>query len=360
MRALIKQKQAYEDQQKEIRRLEDMIRRFEHWAHIVDNPRHARQARNKQKFLDRMDKIDRPTLDGGKIDPRFTIDQRQGRIALEIRNCTVGYPGQAPLLDRVGLDLAYGDRVALIGANGTGKSTLFKRIVTEAAWENTTLRIGPRTRVGYYAQEHETLNFDRSVLEEIQLAGNFSRDSAFTVLSRFLFEWRDMDRKISELSGGEKSRVQLAKLSVMNVNLLLLDEPTNHLDVHARERVEEALEAFERTLFVISHDRYFLDRIVDRIVEIQPPHFVEFAGNFSAYWERHRTDRPGQDRQLPSDVDGRTDEVERQVDALEAERLILESQLVEAFRKANYRRGEQLSRKVRLIEERIDSLVAQI
>jgi ATP-binding cassette subfamily F protein 3 len=211
MRNLLKQ--AYEDQRKEIVRIEEMTKRFAHWANITSDKAHAVRARSRRKYLDRVDRIDRPVLDRQKIDPNFDIKTAQGRIALELNDYSRRI-GDRTLFEAVTLHLAYGDRVGFIGANGTGKSTLFRDIVDTASWDNRALRIGPRTKIGYYAQEHDTLDFDKTVLDEIRLAGNMSRDAAYSVLSRYLFGWTDIDKRIGDLSGGEKSRVQLARLAV--------------------------------------------------------------------------------------------------------------------------------------------------
>ena len=368
MRNLLKQKAAYMDQQKEIRRLEEMIKRFEHWASIVVNPRHARQARNKQKLLDRMDKIDRPDLDRRRIDPRFGFNSRSGKIALELNRYAKTF-GDRTLFRDVVLHLSFGDRVGLLGANGSGKTTLFKDILEHGAWENPVLRIGPRTKIGYYAQEHETLHLQHTILEEVCRSGGLTRDQGFSALSKFLFGWEDMDKKIRTLSGGEKSRVQLAKLMVSDANFLLLDEPTNHLDIQSREQVEEALEAFEGTILVISHDRYFLDRIVDRIVEVQNPNLAEYPGNFTAFWEKRRAERrdgpqerrkrvvtrKGKRAPAPS-VPTDPDRIEEQIDGLETQKLRVEQALAEAYRRADYKRGEKLTRDLRRLEDRIERL----
>ena len=372
MRNLLKQKAAYEDQQKEIRRLEEMIKRFELWASIVVNPRHAKQARSKQKMLDRMDKIDRPNLDRKRIDPRFDFNGRSGKIALQLNGYAKAF-GNRTLFDHTDLHLSFGDRVGLLGANGTGKTTLFKDILAHAAWENPVLRIGPQTRIGYYAQEHETLDPQRTILEEVCRTGGITKNQGFAVLSRFLFGWEDMDKRVGALSGGEKSRVQFARLMVSDVNFLLLDEPTNHLDIQSREQVEEALEEFEGTILVISHDRYFLDRIVDRIVEIQPPCLAEYPGNFTAFWEKTRTERrtvPAAQRKRPvarkkkdataSPIPPKPDRIETEIDKLEAEKLRIEQSLTDAYRRADYKRGERLSRDLRRIENRIERLYAAL
>ena len=314
-------------------------------------------------MLNRMEKIDRPDLDRRQIDPAFALEEGSGRIALELRGYSRTF-GERVLFQGVNLYLAFGDRVGLLGANGTGKTTLFKDILSEAAWDHPVMRIGPRVRVGYYAQEHETLDFDRTILEEMRWETGLSPEGAFSVLSRFLFGYEDMDKRIGSLSGGEKSRVQLAKLMVSDANLLLLDEPTNHLDIHSREQVEEALEAFEGTILVISHDRYFLDRIVDRIVEVRNPRLVEYPGNFSYFWEKRREARKDDHhirKRQPvtrkrSASSERPAQVEEKIEALETEKLRLEQALATAYRERDFKRGEKVSQRLRRVEGEIEKL----
>ncbi|MSS70255.1 MAG: ABC transporter ATP-binding protein [Candidatus Latescibacteria bacterium] len=360
LRNLIKQKAAYDDQQKEIRRMEEMIARWELWG----GEKNIKRARSREKMLDRMDKIDRPDLDRRGIDPAFGFEAQSGRIALELRGYSRAF-GDRVLFQGVDLRLSFGDRVGLLGGNGTGKTTLFKDIIEQAAWDHPVLRIGPRTRIGYYAQEHETLPFDRSILEALRWDTGLSEGAAFKVLSRFLFRWEDMGKRISSLSGGEKSRVQLARLMVSDANLLLLDEPTNHLDIHSREQVEEALEEFEGTLLVISHDRYFLDRIVDHIVEIRNPHLMEYPGNFSYFWEKRRAEQRSQAqtrkkqpvarRQERSPAE-KSEQVEKKIEELEAEKLKLEQALAAAYRDRDFKRGEKVSQGLRRLEDQIEQL----
>lgn len=362
LRNLIKQKAAYDDQQKEVRRMEEMIERWELWG----GEKNIRRARSREKMLNRMDKIERPDLDRRRIDPAFGFEARSGRIALELRGYSRAF-GDRVLFQDVDLHLSFGDRVGLLGANGTGKTTLFKDVVEQARWDNPVLRVGPRTKIGYYAQEHETLNFDRSTLDEVRWDKGLSKEEAFAVLSRFLFRWEDMDKKIGALSGGEKSRVQLAKLMVSDANFLLLDEPTNHLDVQSRERVEEALEEFEGTILVISHDRYFLDRIVDRIVEIRNPHLMEYPGNFSFFWEKKRAElktevqkrkkQTTSKRRAPGhSITSSPEQVEEKIEELEEEKLKLEQGLAAAYRDRDYKRGEKISQRLRRIEDQIERL----
>jgi len=349
MRELIKLKAAFDDQQKEVQRLQDMIKRYEFWG----GEKNAKRARNKTKYLDRMDRIDKPVMDRRKIDPTFGTAQSSGKIALELRQYTRCI-GDRTLFEKVDLLIQSGERVGLVGGNGTGKTTLFKDVVQEAVWEHPTMRIGPRIELGYYAQQHETLNGEKSIVEEICQAGNLNREQGFAVLSKFLFGWQDLDKKVGHLSGGEKSRIQLAKLMVSDANMLLLDEPTNHLDIMSRERVEDALEAFEGTLLVISHDRYFLDKLAERVIELRDQTMVSHVGNFSDFWEMKRAVK----REVMGD--GVNLEVETQIESLEGEKLKLEQGMKRAFEKRDFKQGENLSRQLRQVERQIEDLYERL
>ncbi|NKB68755.1 MAG: ATP-binding cassette domain-containing protein [Candidatus Latescibacteria bacterium] len=366
LKNLLLQKAAYDAQQKELRRMEAMVKRFEHWAHITDNERHARQARNKQKALDRIERIDRPDLDRKRIDPRFEAGDKGGHIALEVKGYNRSF-GETVLFQDARMLMTYGERVGLLGANGSGKSTLFKEIATQASWDHPVLRVGPKVRLGYYSQEHETLDLDQSIIEDVRRQQGLSKDQAFGILSRFLFSWQDMDRTIGTLSGGEKSRVQLAKLMLSDANFLLLDEPTNHLDIHSRERVEEALEEFDGTILVISHDRYFLDRIVERVVEVDGRGLQDYEGGFSYYWGRKKSaangsaGRPVKKQKAvrpasPQRSLGGADELEAKIEKLEGEKRGLEEDLAHAYRRRDFKQGDRLGRKLRLLEEEIGAL----
>ena len=358
MRQLIQQKAAFDDQQKEIRRMKEMIKRFELWAHITFNPRAATQARSKQKMLDRMDKIDKPVMDRRRIDPAFASGSKSGKIALQLRRYH-RQVGDRTLFEGVEFLLQSGDRAGFIGANGTGKSTLFKDVVAQAAWDHPVLRIGPRIKLGYYAQEHETLDENRTIIEEVCLAGNLTREQGFGVLARFLFGWNEIDKKVKSLSGGEKSRVQLAKLMISGANFLLLDEPTNHLDIPSREQVETALETFEGTLLIISHDRYFLDKISDRIVEVANLGLVDHPGNFSDFWTQKQMEKQN-NLQVREEVSDQMGEIESKIEELESEKLRLERAMETAFAKRDFKRGDQCSKQLRQLERQIVELYEEL
>src|SRR6185503_7384074 len=201
------------------------------------------------------------------------------RIALTVKDFTFAY-GDRVLFDHANIEIEYGERVCLVGPNGSGKTTLLRNVLEHASWEDPTLRLGASVKAGEYRQMHDILDHSQTLLR--WLAGVTSLDDRETakLLHRFLFTRDDLDRPIATLSGGEKSRLQLARLVHEKVNFLLLDEPTNHLDFESCEQLEEMLREFDGTLLVISHDRYFLDKLVTRVVEVEDRKLVSRVGTF--------------------------------------------------------------------------------
>jgi ATP-binding cassette subfamily F protein 3 len=288
---LLRQQQRFEAQQKEIARIEAAIARFEHWADIVVDERHARQARSRRKMLDRMDTIERPTLERARMGLELE-GWRGSQKVLEIEDLEMAFAparGQdCPHVVLTGLNLLlwHGDRVGLLGPNGAGKSVLFRCILGQADPTGGTIKIGPSVRIGYYSQEHETLAPDRTLLEEIRQVRPMYEQQAVRHLGQFLFPYDTVRNRVRDLSGGERSRLQLAKLMLSNANFLLLDEPTNNLDLPSCEVLERALDKFEGTVLVISHDRYLLDRTISRIVELEMGHLVEYPGDYTYFAEQ--------------------------------------------------------------------------
>ena len=287
---LLRQQQMYEAQQKEITRIEAAIARFEHWASIVVDQRHARQARSRRKMLERMDRVEKPTLERRRM--ALALDGWRGsQKVLEITDLDMAFPvveGQD--LEQIilaGLDLLlwHGERAGLLGPNGAGKSVLFRCILGQVEPSGGTIKVGPSVRIGYYAQEHETLDPSKTLVEEIRQVRPMYEQQAVRHLGQFLFPYEMARKRVRELSGGERSRLQLAKLMLSDANFLLLDEPTNNLDLASCEVLENALDEFEGTVLVISHDRYFLDRVVDRIVELEDGALAEYPGDYTYYAE---------------------------------------------------------------------------
>ncbi|MCB0139797.1 MAG: ABC-F family ATP-binding cassette domain-containing protein, partial [Caldilineaceae bacterium] len=176
-----------------------------------------------------------------------------------------------------------GERVGLVGPNGAGKSLLFRLILAEEQPSSGEIRIGPSVEIAYYAQEHETLDYSRTLIETVRAAARKSESDAVAFLGKFLFSYEQARGPVSELSGGERSRLQMALMMLTNANFLLLDEPTNNLDIASAEVLEDALGEFEGTVLVISHDRYFLDRTVERVVELEDGALNEYIGGYSDY-----------------------------------------------------------------------------
>jgi ATP-binding cassette, subfamily F, member 3 len=289
--ALALQERQWKVQQRLIRRIEFQARRLKDMARAYDDPGQARRAAAMLARIDRMDKVEKPPSETRTFGASFSGGDRHGRIALNVKDFSFQYDDRV-IFDHANLEIEYGERVCLVGPNGSGKSTLFREILEKGSWENETLRVGKSAVVGEYRQLHEdALERDMTLLDWTQERTGLLKTDASALLYRFLFQREDLDRRIGTLSGGEKSRLQLARLVQKKVNLLLLDEPTNHLDLQACEQLEDMLEDFEGTLLVISHDRYFLDRLVNRVVEVEDRQLASFRLTFAEWWAKKSADR---------------------------------------------------------------------
>lgn len=285
-RELAQQRQQvmYATQQKEIARLEEAVHRFEQWARQVVNERHIRQARVKQRQIDQMEKVERPVLERRKIALRLRSAERGGQKVFELRDVHTSFDGHE-VLRGISFSVMRGERVGVIAPNGAGKSVLAR--VLAGILEPTTgsIWVGPSIQTGYYVQGHEALSMSASPLELIRAAQPLTENAAVSLLTGFLFQYDQVRARVSSLSGGERSRLQLLLLMLGGANCLVLDEPTNHLDIDSAEVLEGALEQFDGTVVTISHDRYFLDRMVDRILEIDDGRVLLYPGGYSAYME---------------------------------------------------------------------------
>jgi ATP-binding cassette subfamily F protein 3 len=208
---------------------------------------------------------------------------RGSNKVIELEKVRKTFANGRTLFSGLNLTLWHGERVGLVGPNGAGKSVLLKQLLDPEAISGGQIKIGPSSKIGYYAQEHETLDYDQTLIDAIRLTAPVSRETAVAFLHRFLYTYDQMQQPIGKLSGGERSRLQLARLVLEKPNLLILDEPTNNLDIHSIEVLEETLEEFVGTVLVISHDRYFLDKVVDRVVELRNGRLTEFIGGYTDY-----------------------------------------------------------------------------
>ncbi len=282
--AMKRQQQLFVTQQKEIARLEEAIRRFEHWARIVVDKRHITQARNKQRQIDRMDKVDKPVFERRKIALEMRSAERGGSKVVTLTDVTVAFDGD-PVLLGCDLQIVRGERIGMIGANGAGKSVLGTVIAGLREPDEGTRWVGPSVRIGYLAQGHETEPPDRTPIEFVRDVKPMYEEDAVALLGRFLFRYDQMRQPVGSLSGGERTRLQLCLLMLSGANCLLLDEPTNHLDIDSMEVLESALESYDGTVIVISHDRYLLDRIPDRIVEVRDGQAFSSPGSYDDWAE---------------------------------------------------------------------------
>lgn len=268
---------AYEKQQEYIRKTEEYIDKYR--AGIK-----SKMARGRQSQLNRLERLEAPETSQHL---RFTFPPAavSADKVLVVEEVSVGY-GNRDIIDDVSFTVRRGEAVGLIGPNGAGKSTLVKAIMGELVPEIGFIDIGNRVQIGYFSQEHEELHDHWTVLEEIMNNFNYSEEKARNVLGMFLYRGDDVFKTVGDLSGGERARLALLKLFLEGDNFLVLDEPTNHLDIPTREVVEEALQRFEGTCFVISHDRYFLDKVAKRILVLDEGKITEYGGNFSYYKEK--------------------------------------------------------------------------
>jgi ATP-binding cassette subfamily F protein 3 len=281
---LQRQQQMYVTQQKEIARLEEAIRRFKDWASRVVDERHIKQARNKQRQIDRMDKVDRPVLERRKIALELRPHARGGERVVELASVGVEL-GERPILVDVDLTVLRGERVGVVGDNGAGKSVLLHVLAGELAPTEGERKAGPSIRFGVLEQDRRPDDPKATPLELVRRAAPISEGEAVSRLMKFLFNYEQVRRPLDSLSGGEWTRLQLLLLMLQGANCLLLDEPTNHLDIESVEMLESALESFEGTAIFVSHDRYFLDRIADRILEVKGGDVRSYEGGWSS-WRR--------------------------------------------------------------------------
>ncbi|MDD2496534.1 MAG: ABC-F family ATP-binding cassette domain-containing protein [Desulfitobacteriaceae bacterium] len=268
-------RRAYEKQQQMIAKTEEFIRRYK--AGVK-----SKQARGRETLLARVERMEKPIT-------RQTMNARDlapvpecGYSVLEVSDLSHRY-GEREIFSGLNFNITRGERVALLGDNGTGKSTILKSLVGEIIPSQGRVKTGPRVKTAYFSQEHETLDLNSTVLGEIMYSFNKGEEEARTLLGSILFQGDEVEKKISSLSGGERARLALLKLLLVGANFLVLDEPTNHLDIPSKEIVEGYLADFSGTILVVSHDRYFLDKVADRILELSEGVLTNYLGNYSYY-----------------------------------------------------------------------------
>lgn len=274
----------YIEQQKELDRQKDIVRRLrQHGTEKLMN-----RAKSREKQLEKIEQIEAPIVYRDKAFIRFEAQVKSGNDVLSLQNVSKSFNNNL-LFENVAFDIYKGEKVALIGPNGIGKSTLFKIILDELKANSGNIRLGHNVFTGYYDQEQKNLNYSKTALDEIWDDHiNLNQTEVRTLLGSFLFKGDDVFKTVESLSGGEKGRLSLLKLILSKSNLLLLDEPTNHLDIDSKEVLEEALINYDGTVFVISHDRYFLNRVATKIIELSPNGNETYLGNYDYYIQKKK------------------------------------------------------------------------
>ena len=276
------QRKAWLNQQQEIAHQEAVITKLRSF----NREKSIKRAESREKMLDKMERVDKPLEESDGMRIMLEPDTLSGNDVLFIENLTKSYDGEY-LFQNVSMDIKRGERVALIGDNGTGKTTILKIINQLIPADRCDLRLGAKVHIGYYDQEHQVLHDDKSIFDEISDAyPNLNNTRIRNVLAAFLFTGDDVFKLIKELSGGERGRVSLAKLMLSHANFLILDEPTNHLDIQSREILEEALQNYTGTVLYVSHDRYFINQTATRILNLTEGGLNSYPGNYDDYIEK--------------------------------------------------------------------------
>lgn len=276
-------KSQYENQQKELKRQEEIVGRFMNYG----GARYIKQAQSRQKLIDRIKHLDKPVTDS-KTRIKFEPKLKSGRDVLLVEGLEKTFD-DFKLLENIDLEVYRGERVGLIGANGVGKTTLFKMILGQVEKDSGQIKVGHKVNFGYFDQEMEKLHSQKTIIDEVwDRNPKLDYYDIRKILSQFLFVGDDIFKEVNDLSGGEKARLSLLDLMLSNANFLLMDEPTNHLDIDSKEILEDALLDYSGTLFVISHDRYFLNRVCDKILELTADGVNEYLGNYNYYLEKKK------------------------------------------------------------------------
>ena len=275
-----KQLKEFTSQQKDIKRLEEFVQKN------IARASTSKMAKSRQKVLDKMELIDNPKKDDKAANIEFNIKEQSGRDVLMIENLKVGYDGRQ-VGNAYNFSVYKGDRIAIVGRNGIGKSTLIKTIAKKQNAIGGSVHYGSKVSLGYYDQKQAEFESSKTILNELWDEYPLMKEAEVrTVLGRFLFRGDSVLKIVRDLSGGEKARLQLAKLMLEKNNLLVLDEPTNHLDITSKQVLEDALENYEGTIVFVSHDRYFINKIANKVLDITGDDYSIYLGNYDYYLEK--------------------------------------------------------------------------
>ena len=332
-----KQLKEFTSQQKDIKRLEEFVQKN------IARASTSKMAKSRQKVLDKMELIDNPKKDDKAANIEFNIKEQSGRDVLMIENLKVGYDGKQ-VGNAYNFSVYKGDRIAIVGRNGIGKSTLIKTIAKKQNAIGGSVHYGSKVSLGYYDQKQAEFESSKTILNELWDEYPLMKEAEVrTVLGRFLFRGDSVLKIVRDLSGGEKARLQLAKLMLEKNNLLVLDEPTNHLDITSKQVLEDALENYEGTIVFVSHDRYFINKIANKVLDITGDDYSIYLGNYDYYLEKREQELIA--KKLKEE---KTDEVREKV----ANDYALGKEEKKRIRKLE-RTREELLEKIESLEEKV-------
>lgn len=289
------QMHAYLNQQREIKHQEEVIDKLKQF----NREKSIKRAESREKMLDKIERLEKPVEVKADMKLKLTPHRTSGNDVMQIEGLSKKFDRHL-LFENVSFEIKRGEHVAIIGDNGTGKTTLLKIINELVPPDSGSIRLGANVEIGYYDQEHHVLHMEKTLFEEISDAYPYLTNTEIrNTLAAFLFTGEDVFKKISALSGGERGRVSLAKLMLSEANFLILDEPTNHLDITSKEILETALNAYEGTVLYVSHDRYFINKTASRILELTHQEFVNYIGNYDYYLEKKDVLSPASEKAAP-------------------------------------------------------------
>lgn len=371
------QEAAFEKQQEEIKRQEEFIQK-----NIV-RASTTKQAQSRRKALEKMELID-PPKHSGKVRISFKSARPSGKEVLILKDLTIGYPDKVMLRD-IDFQINKGDRVAVIGPNGIGKSTLLKTVVKQLEPKGGSIKYGASLDIGYYDQELQGLDYSKTVIDTIwDKHRDMDEKDIRSILASFLFTAKDIDKKVSQLSGGQRARLTLTVLSMEHDNFLLMDEPTNHLDIEAKEVLEKALASYDGTLLFVSHDRYFINQLANKIVAVRDGHAKIYEGNYSYYLDEKAKQAQAEAEKAPAapqlvktsdsklsyqeqkkrDSEKRklqrlVDQAEQQLAELEAKEADIQQQMADPAIAADFSKLGPLQEDLTAVQEELEKVSAQ-
>lgn len=378
LRAAAAQGRNWQADRRRVERLEALVQRFAEIARSRPDPAWGKRLRARRSQLARVkaEATERPDVGNLEAKVVFDSDKSKADLALAVQAYAKAF-GSVPIIENSNFTILNGERVALVGSNGSGKTSFLRDLVATGSWDNACLKLGPSMVLGYCAQQQEVFNPADSV-ETAFLRILATKHEVLQHLNRFLFDYNDLSKIIGTLSGGELNRLQLARASALRANFLVLDEPTNHLDIPTREAVEEALADFDGSLLVVSHDRYFLDKVAERVIFIQDKRFVEYEGSFAEYWRdiglaavrqarsgelRERTRAIGGASRLPATKkqakalpDNKLADIEARITQMESQKAVLERRIAEAVNSRDFGKAAELSGELERHNRLLDQL----